>query len=410
MIHVCFGLYDKTGRYSKFTGTAMLSLFENANTPPLSVTVHILHDNTLTSDNRDKFIYLAGRYGQAVRFYIVEELCTFKLKEYKRLLSNVDAGYLTVGALYRLFVPQILPNTIDKIIYLDSDILVNLDIKELWQIELGDKIFATVREILSRGSALRVNQTIPLCNYGFVKGEDYFNSGVLVMNLNLLRSEEETLLDGAKFIHQHPQCGIFLDQDILNYCFATKTLGLPTKFNRFFLLARIEGEKTPTKKIYHYAGKNFTCSVSLDMNDSFNRLWMEYFIKTPWFDAATIGRLYERVCQLQIEPRRMALKFSSIVSGKTRAFVILEKDIDMIVKNFFVKSDEEILAIESTLPFQKLFDIMNASRGKKIFFILLPGFDFDRLTEAGFIRGEDFLDGYDFSPKEYDSYPLIQAM
>ena len=34
MIHVCFGLYDKTGGYSKFTGTAMLSIFENSNTPP----------------------------------------------------------------------------------------------------------------------------------------------------------------------------------------------------------------------------------------------------------------------------------------------------------------------------------------------------------------------------------------
>ena len=34
MIHVCFGLYDKHGTYSKFTGTTMLSIFENSNTPP----------------------------------------------------------------------------------------------------------------------------------------------------------------------------------------------------------------------------------------------------------------------------------------------------------------------------------------------------------------------------------------
>ena len=35
MIHVCFSLHDKTGAYAKFTGTAMLSLFENLNnTPP----------------------------------------------------------------------------------------------------------------------------------------------------------------------------------------------------------------------------------------------------------------------------------------------------------------------------------------------------------------------------------------
>ena len=34
MIHVCFGLHDKHGTYSKFTGTAMASIFENLNTPP----------------------------------------------------------------------------------------------------------------------------------------------------------------------------------------------------------------------------------------------------------------------------------------------------------------------------------------------------------------------------------------
>ena len=33
MIHVCYGLYDKDGRYSKFTATSMLSLFENPPPP-----------------------------------------------------------------------------------------------------------------------------------------------------------------------------------------------------------------------------------------------------------------------------------------------------------------------------------------------------------------------------------------
>lgn len=45
---------------------------------------------------------------------------------------------------------------------------------------------------------------------------------------------------------------------------------------------------------------------------------------------------------------------------------------------------------------QKLIDVMNASRGKKIFFILLPGLNFNKLTEAGFVRGEDFVDGFKF--------------
>ena len=41
MIHVCFGIHDETGRYSKFTGTVILSLFQNANTPPISHGTHL---------------------------------------------------------------------------------------------------------------------------------------------------------------------------------------------------------------------------------------------------------------------------------------------------------------------------------------------------------------------------------
>ena len=41
MIHICFGLYDKTERYSKFTGTTMLSVFENSTPPPVNHRAHL---------------------------------------------------------------------------------------------------------------------------------------------------------------------------------------------------------------------------------------------------------------------------------------------------------------------------------------------------------------------------------
>lgn len=53
MIHVCYALYDKNGKYSKLTGTSICSLFENTKA---WVTIHLLHDHTLTEENRAKFI------------------------------------------------------------------------------------------------------------------------------------------------------------------------------------------------------------------------------------------------------------------------------------------------------------------------------------------------------------------
>ena len=180
MIHVCLSLYDKTGRYSKFTGTTMLSLFENTTA---EVTIHILHDNTLTADNRDKFIYLAERYAQSVKFYNVEELCAEKLAEMLRRIPFAKTSRLSVAALYRLLLSNILSAEIKKIIYLDSDIVVNMDINELWKIDLNGKIFAAVTET---SNGIPIQNSAPLCLKGYVASEDYFNSGVLMMDLKMI--------------------------------------------------------------------------------------------------------------------------------------------------------------------------------------------------------------------------------
>ena len=218
MIHVCFALYDKTGRYSKFLGTAMLSMFENCTPPQLpSITVHILHDNTLTNDNRDKFSYIAGQYGQLVKFYNLEELCADKINEIIRLIPSVINSYVSIATFYRLLIPQLFSTDIDKCIYLDSDIIVNLDIAELWRIELGDKVLGVIPEILNRND---VHRAFALCRDGLVKDDDYFNAGVLLMNLNAFRNEKKILTTWAKLLEKNLAYGNYLDQDALNCCFS----------------------------------------------------------------------------------------------------------------------------------------------------------------------------------------------
>ncbi len=57
---------------------------------------------------------------------------------------------------------------------------------------------------------------------------------------------------------------------------------------------------------------------------------------------------------------------------------------------------------------------MNASRGKKIFFIMLPRFPFNVLQQAGFVHGEDFVDAYNLLTKEdilrVDSLNLLKKI
>ena len=370
--------------------------------PPHSITVHILHDNTLTLDNRDKFIYVAGRYNQRVEFHNVEVLCADKIQKISDTFPKVIASNLSIATFYRFCIAQVLPADIDKVIYLDSDIIVNLDIAELWRIDLDNKPLGVVRTV-----SQKLNPDLSVENiFGF-------NAGVLLMNLKYLRQAEEVIATGIKFIAANPEYKLF-DQDVLNHCFAAESLQLPVKFNRLVKWCRRQKEQHIGKKIYHYNGFVSTRTFGLDMSDPFNRLWMSYFIKTPWFDAETIGRMYAGVRQVHAELKQEMIKVSAMVSGKTRAFFVLPEDIDGLKEIFFVRDNEEIIPVESDESLITLLNAMNVSRGRKIFFIMIRKFPFEVLTEAGFVRDEDFVDGADFLSEEYgvplNSYPLIQAM
>ncbi len=412
MIHACFGLHDATGRYSKFTGTAMFSLFDNTKS---DVTVHILHDNTLTADNRDKFSYVAGRYGQCVKFYNVEELCAAKLAEMIRLVPAVKTARVSVGAFYRLLIPQILPSEIKKCIYLDSDTLINLDIQELWEVELGDKPLAAVREMEANAYNYKKSDASKkyLLNAGLVAYEDYFNSGVLVMNLNYLRAAEELIMSGIKWRGEHPQCNCF-DQDICNYLFSKNYLKLPVKFDRFICNETSQGRTQIQNVIYH-------CTLlTPDMNNPFKRFWMSYFMKTPWFEAKTIGRLYEEFLQnysqLYNAMNDSLVQLSALMSGKTRAFFVSSAHVEEIKKFFFIREGEEIIIADTEESVPNLVYAMGKAQGRKVFFLLVPNFSAisDILTQIDFAPGRDFINGMDFIPGAqgvpFNPYGLIKAM
>ncbi|MBO4779009.1 MAG: glycosyltransferase family 8 protein, partial [Selenomonadaceae bacterium] len=326
MIHVCFGLHDKTGRYSKFTGTAIRSLFANTIS---EVTVHILHDNTLSQENREKFVYLTGQFSQRVKFYNVEELCKNKLNAIKAILPEKFDETFTVAAMYRFLIPQLLAPDVDKAIYLDSDTVINIDVKELWQIELNDKPLGAVAEASADSFSYKSNAaTNPLTVNGIVSYDDYFNSGVLLMNLKFLRDEAEILFRGMKFIAEQPQIG-YIDQDVFNYLFSKTYLKLPVSFDFFVREARQLSE-TPTRRIYHFAGDE----LKMNTDDPFNRLWMDNFVKTPWFDSQTFGRLYAKFSKSQVDLLSAMINLSALMSGKTRIFCILQEYLDLITEKF----------------------------------------------------------------------------
>lgn len=421
MIHVCFCLHDPSGTYSKFVGTAMLSIFENVLRPLPSVTVHILHDTTLTTNNRDKFFSLAGRYNQVVKFYNVERFCADKMKDMTNLFPKVPQNVLSKAVFYKFLIPQVIPSNIDKVISFESNIIVNLDVSSLY-LDIGDKMLG-VFPAITTGS----NVQDKAASDDAVKIEEYFTSSALLMNLKTLRTQKDYFSSNVLLMNlklsanqsgaapaNDPKYFKLLEQTIWDHRFAQQIMKLPAQLNQFVTAAR-QNKESVARRIYSYTANE----IQLDTNEPFNRLWMEHFMKSPWFGQETIFRLYngfrQNYNQLNETMKTSARSLSAIMSGKTRVFFTLPANVEMTKQNFSVRPDEEIILAQNQDSIKILLDAMKKAAGKKIFFIVVPNFPFAVLNKAGFVFGKDFMNGWEFLPTPdkltpLNSYPFVQAM
>ncbi len=226
-VHVVLAVYDPQGTYSQHAGVVMTSIFENTQSP---VVVHVLHDETLTDDNRKKFIRTAEKYNQTVNLINVED---FKRRIDKKNISLVEKNW-SVGALYRLFIPSLL--NLDRVIYLDCDIVVKLDIRELWDINLEGNCLGGVKDnVVSGAPHFSYNSICERLNGCSL--ESYVNSGVLLMDLKRIRERGELCDISMAWISRHRHSTNYADQDALNALFSDSIRFIDPKFN-FFLYSR----------------------------------------------------------------------------------------------------------------------------------------------------------------------------
>lgn len=120
---------------------------------------------------------------------------------------------------YRLLAHELLPMYLDKVLYLDPDILVINSVGTLWNLELQDKLFAAA----SHTSRTDVANSFNHIRLGTHKA--YYNSGVLLINLQQCR-KRISAEDIYKFVKQKGNELILPDQDILNALYENDILPL----------------------------------------------------------------------------------------------------------------------------------------------------------------------------------------
>ena len=285
IIHIGFGLHDKDGHYSVWVGTVMQSILEHTDS---RICFHILHDETLSTDNKYKLEMVAHNGSSKIEFHIIDE-------DDFSIVKNQMSRF-TIGAMFRCSLPELLPD-LNRIIYLDADLFVNRDIKELWDVDVREYYLAGVAD---EGVAVHYHPRI-LNKYPEIKKESYFNLGVLYMNLKKLREFGNLKKLVVDFLIENPKADL-PDQDALNVLFHNKVLYLDGSWNQFVYLHRKDNVEKLDKAIFHYA-------ATLLMLYSHSQIDLEYFrviCRTPWIDyemnhqfEQCFGRMNDRVNQYQ---------------------------------------------------------------------------------------------------------------
>lgn len=205
-------------KYIMPTGIMLTSLFESNRGEV--VNVHLLHDQD-SAVLLDSIRTIAARYQQNIHFYLINDDI---FKHFPIGLDfQVDHVGTSFATYYRLYLTEILPADIDKVIYLDGDILVVDKLVELWNTSVENYAIAAVPDSynnkIEHYNRLRYPQTL-----------GYFNAGMLVVNLKYWREKQvlSKFFDYVKSNTERLRCH---DQDVLNYLFKNSKLVLPIRYN-----------------------------------------------------------------------------------------------------------------------------------------------------------------------------------
>ena len=136
------------------------------------------------------------------------------------------SGHVNRAAYLRLLIPELVPENVNRVIYLDTDLVVLDDIQELWEMDLEGKPLGAVPDLgILASSRMRRQKEETL---GIEEGELYFNSGVMVMDLKAWRENQYgpqviRCVEEGNFRHH--------DQDGLNKVFQDNWKPLPLRWN-----------------------------------------------------------------------------------------------------------------------------------------------------------------------------------
>ena len=249
--------------YIPFLSVALRSLIDNTSKENIYA-IKILYTN-VTEENKIK-IKKYETENISIEFVDLNK----QLEEIKEKLYT--RNYFSNTTYYRLFIPELYPEY-DKAVYIDSDTVCLSDIAELYNTDMGDNLIAGIPDGVIQAIDIfkdYVERVVGVADYN-----NYFNAGVIVMNLKELRDykfEEKFIYMLEKIKFEFAQ-----DQDYLNRLCKGRVKILDYSWNRMPVMGKTEGKIN----LIHY---NLGAKPWYFDNVVYQEYFWEYAKKTEFYN------------------------------------------------------------------------------------------------------------------------------
>lgn len=197
--------------YARHCAVAIKSILEHINKNQ-KVHIFIICDEYFSDENKRLFKMYENKN-------VAFDFLNVNVSDFSFYPLNRE--HISIATYYRLSLQDILPKDVNKVIYLDSDLVVVDNIAKLWDIDLEDNFI---------GGALDEGGVLQIRRLGLPLSHNYINAGICVMNIKKMREVNlkhlytESLYKNYDFI-------TLQDQDILNIAFVNKIKKLPLRWN-----------------------------------------------------------------------------------------------------------------------------------------------------------------------------------
>ena len=229
--------------YLQHAGVMLASLFANAR--ERRFVVHCVTSSAGTPDWA-KLEGMVFRAGHQLRVLTPDDVSLRNLK---------ISDHATTAVYYRLLLPELMDPAVSRVLYLDCDMVVKGDVTELWNADVDGCALAAVRDPFFTAYE----------KLGIPPGRGYFNSGVMLINLDHWREHGHAARVVA-YIRDNPEKITAWDQDGLNAVLHSQWLELHPRWNVQTILFEHEGRNLPvprevlleclaTPAVIHYTAK-----------------------------------------------------------------------------------------------------------------------------------------------------------